>query len=249
MIDIHTHILPGLDDGAASVEDALEMAALALRSGVRMLVATPHATARGDGRNLWGPEFYRAVSGFQQLLDEAGMELRVLPGMEIMGSARVPELLRAKKLIGLAGSTHPLIEFPFTDYGGRATELLERLVADGWQPVVAHPERYEYVQEDPSILNLWTKVGCLLQINKGSLLGAFGPTEQRLSLELVDRGFAFAVASDAHSSVRRTPWMEDVAHLLEAEFSPRAALALLSRNPGRLLTNEWIREESPFWFE
>lgn len=248
MIDIHAHILPGLDDGAASVDDALEMAALALRSGVRMLAATPHATAWGGGRNLWGPELHRVVSGFQELLRDAGLNLRILPGMEIMGSPQVPELLKAKKLIGLAGSIHPLIEFPFVDYGGRATELLERLIADGWQPVVAHPERYEYVLEDPAVLNLWVRMGCLLQVNKGSLLGAFGPAEERLALELVDRGFAFAVASDAHSPLRRTPWMEDTARLLEAEFSPQAALALLSRNPGRLLTNEFIREEEPFWF-
>ena len=96
--------------------------------------------------------------------------------------------------------------------------------------------------------NAWVQMGCLLQINKGSLLGRFGPVEERLAMELVDRGFAFAVASDAHSPLMRTTWMKDVRDLLRREFSEAAAAALLERNPRKLIYNESIQREAPYWF-
>ena len=151
-------------------------------------------------------------------------------------------------MIGLNGSRYPLIEFSFYHFGAQATDILEEILALGMRPVVAHPERYDYVQRDPAILNLWVQMGCLLQINKGSLLGRFGPVEERLALELVDRGFAFAVASDAHSPRFRTTWMQDVDRLLRDEFSDAAAETLLEHNPKKLLNNETIRGIEPHWF-
>ena len=104
------------------------------------------------------------------------------------------------------------------------------------------------MQENPEILNLWVQMGCLLQINKGSLLGRFGHIEKQLAFALVDRGFAFAVASDAHSSQVRTTWMLDVERLLREEFSDAAAEVLLQRNPLKILKNETIRGREPHWF-
>ena len=111
-----------------------------------------------------------------------------------------------------------------------------------------YQELYRYVQDDPAILNLWVQMGCLLQINKGSLLGRFGPYEKRLAYELVDRGFAFAVASDAHSPRMRSTWMQDVDRLLREEFSDAAADVLLVHNPLKLINNETIRGREPHWF-
>jgi protein-tyrosine phosphatase len=91
-------------------------------------------------------------------------------------------------------------------------------------------------------------MGCLLQINKGSLLGRFGTTSRDLSLELVERGFAAAVASDAHSAHNRTPWMAEVRTLLELEFAPEAARYLLLDNPRRILKNETVPPVEPGWF-
>ena len=248
MIDIHAHILPGIDDGAENLDSALEMAVLAVESGVTVLAATPHCVEFSHQPNLWGPELMDSIRDFQKELDNAGIPLKIVPGMEIFGTENVPALLKEKKMIGLNGSNYPLVEFPFYNYGGRATEILEEILAVGMRPVVAHPERYLYVQEDPSLLNLWVQMGCLLQINKGSLLGRFGRYEEQLAYELVDRGFAFAVASDAHSPQRRTTWMKDVERLLREEFSDSAAEALLNRNPMKLLNNETIRGKEPHWF-
>lgn len=248
MIDIHAHILPGVDDGAEKLDSALEMATLAVESGVTTVVATPHCVEFSRQSNLWGSELIHRIRDFQQALNNAGIPLEILPGMEIFGTENVPALLRKKRMIGLNESRYPLVEFPFYNYAGPATEILEEILELGMRPVVAHPERYQYVQEDPTILNLWVQMGCLLQINKGSLLGRFGPYERRLAFELVDRGFAFAVASDAHSPMVRTTWMQDVDRLLREEFSGAAAEVLLERNPQKLLHNETIRWSEPHWF-
>lgn len=248
MVDIHAHILPGLDDGAEDMNSALEMAALAVESGVEIIAATPHSSAFGRAQNHWGPELVRAVKSFREALKKADIPLQVCRGMEIFGSSEVPELLTNGKLIGLNGSRYVLVEFAFTDYATEATEVLEEILAIGRRPVVAHPERYLYVQDDPALLNLWVEMGCLLQVNKGSLLGRHGRQEELLALALVDRGFAFAVASDAHSPVVRTPWLGEAETLLREEFSPETATALLRSNPLRLLKNEEIRFEEPDWF-
>ena len=245
MIDIHAHILPGLDDGAPDMECAVEMAALAVESGVRIVVATPHSDVVS---NHWTTEMKNSLKAFRQQLKERKIELLIVPGMEIYGTSEVVELLKEKKMIGLNGSRYPLIEFSFVNYAAQATEILDDLIHAGYRPVIAHPERYLYVQQDPTLLNLWTQMGCLLQINKGSLLGRFGHEEQMLALELVRRGFAFCVASDAHSSSYRTPWMKEVEELLREEFSSIAAEVLLERNPLRLLKDEKIGMIEPEWF-
>ena len=199
MIDIHAHILPGVDDGSPSMEDSLEMAALATESGVSTMIVTPHCN---------------------------------LPRTDC-----------------LAGSRYPLVEFPFSDYAHEATGILGEILELGLRPVVAHPERYLFAQAEPRLLNLWTDMGCLLQVNRGSLLGRFGRREQALAFALVERGFASFVASDAHSPLRRTPWMHDVYTLLCSEFSVRTADLLLKENPGRILGNQQITLDEPDWFD
>lgn len=248
MIDIHAHILPGLDDGSPDLETSLEMAALAVESGVTAITATPHYAVFGSQAQCHKDAVLEAVEDFRRILARENIRLKIFAGMEIFGTPEVPELLGDGVLTGLAGTQYPLIEFPFSGYAAEATDLLDTLCRDGWRPVVAHPERYTYIQEDPALLNLWVQMGCLLQINKGSLLGRFGRREAALSYALVQRGFAFAVASDAHSSAFRTTWMRQVQDLLSADFSPAVAQTLLTSNPRRLLSGANIPLTQPDFF-
>ena len=248
MVDIHAHILPGIDDGSANLRISLEMAEMAVKSGVRIIAATPHSSVFGRHNNFWGEELEKRVSEFKNALEKEKIPLKVVPGMEIFGTAEVPEFLEKGSMIGLNGSKYPLIEFPFSDYADEATDILYDVLSIGMRPVVAHPERYIYAQSDPKILNQWTRMGCLLQVNKGSLLGKFGKNEQDLSLALIERGFAFVVASDAHSSVMRTTWMSEARALVEEEFSKETAKALFESNPMKIIKNEIVRREEPDWF-
>ena len=242
MIDLHSHILPELDDGAQDFYQALEMARMAVESGVIAMVATPHCA---DDRT---DEVRSMLKLMRSALRESGIRLQLCSGMEIFGTENTAKLLREGRLLTLNRSRYPLIEFAFHSDGYCETEILAEVLQAGFVPVVAHPERYAYVQHAPELLNRWVKMGCLLQINKGSLLGRFGAAAQELSMELVDRGFAGIVASDAHAVTQRTPWLAEVRSLLKQEFGPDAARYLLVDNPRRIINNEMIQRIEPDWF-
>jgi protein-tyrosine phosphatase len=242
MIDLHSHILPRLDDGSNSMEESLKMAQLAVESGVREMVATPHC-AQGRAR-----EVYSGWLLLREVLEDEGIPLRVYPGMEILGTADTARLLQEGQLFTINGSRYPLVEFLFQATEREITDILESISRAGFLPLIAHPERYECVQQDPGCINAWKKLGCLFQVNRGSLLGRFGSDAQDMAFSLVDRGFATVVASDAHSSKMRTPWLRDVYGFLSEEFSPVAARYLLLRNPKTILRNEDLPSVEPAWF-
>lgn len=242
MIDLHSHILPELDDGSQSLEESLAMARMAVQSGVKVMAATPHCI---DDR---AEQVYAAWRLLREALRDTEIPLKLYLGMEIFGTADTVRLLRAGRLFPLNGSQYPLIEFSFRSTGEEETQILYQVLRAGYRPLVAHPERYGYVRENPELINLWTKMGCLLQINRGSLLGRFGPGAQRMAAELVERGFVTAVATDAHSPRVRTPWMKDIQTLLSQEYSPQLARKLLLQNPQHILRNEPLPPSEPEWF-
>lgn len=242
MIDLHSHILPGLDDGARNLEEAMEMARLAVESGVTAMAATPHCTDRNARR------VRAATLMLRDALQEAGIPLRLYMGMEIFGTPQTAALLREKKLFTINNSRYPLVEFSFPSGGKVQTQILQDMIRAGYRPLVAHPERYDSVRNDPELVNLWKKMGCLLQVNRGSLLGRFGSEPRQMALELVNRGFAAVVASDAHHHDMRTPWMQDVYKLLSREVSPLAADYLLLHNPRSILKNNPLPPAEPEWF-
>ena len=242
MIDLHSHILPELDDGSQSLEESLAMARMAVQSGVTVMVATPHCM---DDR---AQQVYAAWRLLREALRDTEIPLKLYLGMEIFGTADTVRLLRAGRLFPLNGSQYPLIEFSFRSTGEEETQILYQVIRAGYRPLVAHPERYGYVRENPELINLWTKMGCLLQVNRGSLLGRFGPGAQRMAAELVERGFVTAVATDAHSLRVRTPWMKDIQTLLSQEYSPQLARKLLLQNPQHILRNEPLPPSEPEWF-
>ena len=185
----------------------------------------------------------------QEALQENEIPLKVFPGMEIFGTPDTARMLQEGKLFTLNGSRYPLMEFAFRSDGEEETQILRSVCRAGFQPVVAHPERYAYVRENPRLINRWARMGCLIQVNRGSLLGRFGRQAQEMAFELTDRGFTSVVASDAHSPRIRTPWMKDVRQLLSERISPECAVRLLKDNPKKILKNEDILPAGPEWFE
>ncbi|MBO5128854.1 MAG: hypothetical protein J6B95_00705 [Oscillospiraceae bacterium] len=242
MIDLHSHILPGLDDGAQSLAEALDMARIAVDSGVRAMVATPHCM---EDRAI---EVWSAVQLLRNALEEMNIPLRLFMGMEIFGTDDTVRLLREGKLFTLNNSRYPLIEFSFRSSGDAETDILRDVIRAGYRPLVAHPERYDYVREDPELINEWKRMGCLFQVNRGSLMGRFGNGPRQMAGALVERGFATVVASDAHSARMRTPWMGDVLELIAERISPTAAEFLLLRNPVSIIKNEDLPPVEPEWF-
>lgn len=242
MIDLHSHILPELDDGSQSLQESLAMARMAVDSGVTAMTATPHCA---DDR---AAEVYEAWKLLRQALKETRIPLKLFLGMEIFGTEDTLKLLQEGKLFTMNGSRYPLIEFSFHSDGDRETRILRSLCKAGLRPVIAHPERYFFVQYDPELLNRWYRMGCLMQVNRGSLLGRFGTHAQELAEELIARNFAAVVASDAHSPQIRTTWMADVRTLISQEFSRARARTLLLDNPIRIIKDDSIPAVQPEWF-
>ena len=168
MIDLHSHILPGLDDGASNIMESVAMAKIAVDCGIRGMAVTPHCS--NDRRN----DIRTGLMLLRDVLQEANIPLILYPGMEIKGSTNTADMLSNGQLITINGSRYPLIEFDFKSTGEMETNILNDVILAGFTPIVAHPERYTYVQKEPELLNLWKQMGCGFQINRGSFLGHFG---------------------------------------------------------------------------
>lgn len=252
MIDIHSHILPEVDDGSDSMEVSLLMAGLAADTGVTRMVASLHSNQRGSFENYTSDELFERIRTLRREIKTAGIELDVVPGMEVFASDDVPQLLIDGKLLPINGSRYMLIEFSFDEDPGYIDSLLHRLMDIKCRPVLAHPERYKSLQIMPSYLYDWACEGVALQINKGSLFGHFGKKAQALSLAMLDRDLVALVASDAHGYERRNTDMTDALDFLTADFSASRAARLLTENPERILKNEPLvmGDMQPFeWFE
>ncbi len=240
MIDIHCHILYGADDGSFSLEETVKMVKIAEQGGTRAIIATPHSNVPDLYQNHWNTEFDLKIELINKALDENGIDVKVYKGQEIFCAGRFAELLFTGELITLNDSRYPLIEFDFYENSRTAYSRLSRLVAKGYVPIVAHPERYEFVSEEEDAAMKLKEIGCLLQINKGSLSGAFGREAQKVAHRLLEDSMADFVASDAHSPYMRTPFLANVRDMLSEEYSPDYARLLLNENPMHVLKNKEI---------
>ncbi len=234
-IDLHMHILPGIDDGAETMEDAVEMAETSVRSGVGTVAATPH----GDFSRQEPEEYLKLCSERLKAL-RSELKLRRIPlyvaeGMELLVNEALIKWGRKHRLPGINGSRWLLVEFYFDISLSRALRMADELTALGYRLVLAHPERYDLARRMPENLNAFYERKFLLQVNKGSILQEFGRKAFRAADWMLTRGIAGAVASDAHDPVLRTSDLEDVADILDMYYGRDAAEVLLERNPGRII--------------
>lgn len=237
MIDLHTHILPGVDDGAETMDEAIEMAELALDSGTKAIVVTPHSNQSGRYENYMSLPLKNIFEELCHKLAREQIPLKLYFGMEIFASESMASKMLNQQLIGLnAGNTY-LIEFPFDADPEWIEGRLEEVQDLGKRLLIAHPERYFCVQDYPELVYEWISRGCLTQLNKGSMLGRFGRDVYRTAKTLLDNGLVSCVASDAHSPYQRTAYMKDAREYLEEKYGVEYAGLLLWENPLRILND------------
>ena len=241
MLDLHIHILPGVDDGAQDYDDSIDMAVLALESGVSTIVATPHANQMGRFENFYTAEFARRFERLEEMLQSNRLELNILEGQEIMASEDMSEKIQDGRLISLNHTQYYLIEFPFDSNPNWIADRLMDVIVLGKTPLIAHVERYHCVQYDPSYVYDWIEMGCLTQMNKGSVFGKFGQGAQKVSIPLLNYELIHCVASDAHSSTQRTPWLKDIEHFLIENFDREYAFRMLAENPYKIVSGQTVR--------
>ena len=202
MIDLHCHILPGVDDGSPDAEISLSMARHAAESGVTAIAVTPHCNLPGFRRNYRGPDYRRQLNDLRELLTQENIPLRLYSGAEVFADpSNIRTLIEQHELITLGGSRYLLVEFDFGLPGSVLLRTLEAIAQRGLVPVVAHPERYDAVQRDPGLAAWCFSRGMLLQLNKGSLLGLLGSRAEDTALHLLSHGLAHLIASDAHLTI------------------------------------------------
>ncbi len=239
MIDIHCHILHDLDDGADSLEEALEMARLAAYSGVTDIIATPHFRGEPEALEM-KEEIDRRYLQLRETLERCAIPIRLHQGAEILCTPQTPRLAHEGLLPTLGNTRYALIEFYFNESFGFMDSCLQKIAAMGYIPVVAHPERYDAVQWDPERLWAWADRGFVFQLNKGSVLGTLGGRAERAAHELLELGVAHLFASDAHNCDRRTPIMDGLRRWTEEFCDPECAHILLTENPGRILKGQGV---------
>ena len=230
MIDLHSHILPGLDDGPRTLDGSLELARNAVAAGTRTILATPHINTDEtiDARRVAA-----GLAVLRPALADAEIPLEVLPGGEI-AIWRLADLgnedLRA---LALAGGPYLLIESPFSPVAGDFEPMVLDLHMRGFRVVLAHPERSPAFQRDPARLERLVDAGVIAQLTATSMSGEFGNTVRRFSADLLERGLVHVVASDAHDAVRRRPGLAEGFATLESEL------------PGLGEQREWMTESVP----
>ncbi|MBU3155322.1 tyrosine-protein phosphatase [Clostridium estertheticum] len=224
MIDIHSHILPGIDDGSKDMEMSIKMLKMAEEKGTKIIVATPHYI-RGRYENHYD-KIFDLHQEVKLAAENAGLKIEVLLGQEVMLDKYALDLCKEGKIRGINETSYMLIEFPMDKLPNDALDLIYELRVLGIKPIIAHPERYEYIIEAPTTINDFINEGCLFQINAGSLQGLFGKKVQKCAKLLVKEGLVNFIASDAHSINRRCPGLIEgvrVATLLDEDIEKKVS--------------------------
>lgn len=231
VIDLHSHILPRVDDGPTSDADSVEMARLAAADGIGVIACTPHRNAR---TRTTPQEVANGIGVLQPLVDAAGIDVRLVPGLEItieQAGKMDDEELRAATLGG--GGRWLLIEMPFQGWPLDLPDLLTALEVRGFSALIAHPERAASVQAQPDRMRDIVGRGALLQLTADSLTGENGPRPLRTAAHLLRAGFAHVIASDMHSPKWRAPGLSAGLH---------AAAQVLKTTPDEI---RWLVDDVP----
>lgn len=244
MVDLHCHILPGIDDGAEDLDAACEMAAIAAAVGIDTIVATPHCNTRNELKNYRSQSLTDRFRKVQAALDHYRIPIRILPGAEVLVRGDMAQLLRDNCFQTIAGSRYLLTEFYFDEPPEFMDHELARIASAGLIPVVAHPERYFAVNDDPEIVRRWHSRGYVIQINKGSLLGRLTEEAYDCAYYFLTEHLADLVASDAHHYTSRTPDLGELCVRLEEQNSEDYIRLLTEQNPRRIIQDRPVLRQS-----
>ncbi|MFM6986513.1 MAG: tyrosine-protein phosphatase [Hydrogenophaga sp.] len=232
MIDLHCHLLPGVDDGPATLDEALALARAALDDGITASVVTPHIhPGRYDNRLSL---LQTRVQAFRAALQRAGIALPVLLGAEVRVSLESLELLQQGEVpyVGeVRGTRVLLLELPHSHVPPGTQQLVRKLLDQNVRPLLAHPERNKAFMDDPRRLDPLVGEGCWLQLTAGAVVGDFGRAAQRLAHRLLEEDQVRVVASDAHNLAGRAPRMTAAREYIGQHWGADLADELLLHNP------------------
>jgi protein-tyrosine phosphatase len=240
MIDLHCHILPGIDDGALDLETALAMARIAVEDGIITVACTPHIMP-GVYRNDSG-SITKAIDALTGALAEAEIPLELTIGADVHVEPNLLNRLRSGEVPTIGGSRYFLFEPPHHILPPRLHDFAFELVAAGYVPIMTHPERLTWIDANFGLIRSLAESGVMMQLTAGSFLGHFGRSAHYWAERMLDEGLVDLLATDAHDTRRRRPNLSKardwVAHKLNDEIATR----LVATNPLYILKNVVLKE-------
>lgn len=238
-VDIHSHVLFGLDDGAKTLEDSVQMLEMAKRTGTRAIVASPHANTRFP---------FDPVVVEQRIAElvarVAGIDIH--PGCDFhLQFDNIEDAVAHPTKYTINHRNYLLVEFSDLSVFHTAGEILERLLDAGMIPIVTHPERNARLQRSVDDIARWVADGCYVQVTAGSVVGSFGKAARASANELLTRGLVHFIASDAHDCVRRPPSLREAYDRLAGDWGEETIRPLFVDNPHAAVEGETIEYELP----
>lgn len=238
LIDMHCHILPGIDDGAADEKESLKMFKLAAAAGIREIIATPHFHyRRGNAK----PELVKTlVLHMQELLEDAKIPIRLYAGNELYYSHSLLEVVKAGDALTMADSDYVLLEFSPEAERRKIQNAVYQFLCEGYNPIIAHVERYRAFLKHPDFAAEISRMGAYLQVNADSISGNAGWRLQHFSKTLVKKDYVTFLATDAHDAKKRTPQFGKSISWLEDKLGKKRQQEFVVSNPMKILMNETI---------
>ena len=237
IVDIHCHIIPGVDDGAKSYEQAFHMLDIAYEQGIRYIIATPHYMPEGKNAS---PEVIQArVGKLQAYADDMQYQMNIYTGNEIYFHGEVADLLEDRKICTLASTNYVLVEFSPMDDARYIRNSLAELQNMGYNPILAHVERYMSLIQAPfDKIEELKEIGVLIQVNAGSITGFFGKQSKVVAEKLLKKELVDFIGTDAHSDGGRAPKIKECAEILEKKCKTEYVEELLYRNAEKYILSE-----------
>lgn len=245
MIDTHTHILPGLDDGAESLDDTLGIIRQLQGAGFKTLLATPHVM---EGTNYISPEeILTATEQVRQAVNESGISLEIQPGAENYIFPEMAKWARQGKLMTLGNTgKYLLVELPMLEIPHYTDQVFFELQVEGLTPVLAHPERYQGLFQHPQRLVEWGKRGILFQLDLRSIIGRYGPRPKELGTRMLRSQLVHFVGSDAHRVSRSGSADREALQAMREIIGEQRFLGITVSNPQRILEGMAVPVEEDY---
>jgi len=237
MIDLHCHMLPGIDDGPKNMEQSLAMARYAVDHGIERCVLTPHIQPG------WYDNDYKIIAAvyenFKAELSREGIPLQIGMAAEVRVCGELPIMISQNKIPFLGewqGKRVILLEFPHENVPVGVDKLVDWLIAKDILPLIAHPERNQAIMKQPNKIDQFLDKGCLLQLTADSITGLFGDESQKCALRYIKQDVAFIIASDAHNLHKRKPNLQEAKDFLLSITSAEQINKLMVDNPAQLIS-------------
>lgn len=243
MIDFHTHIVYDVDDGAEDIETSMKILKRAFKAGINKIILTPHYMP--DYYEFSKNEIKERITILQEKCNEEKIEIELYQGNEVYITNHMVELLKDEEIATINNSRYVLFELPMSQEAPNLLEVIYQLLEDKKIPIIAHPERYTYIQKEPNKLIELIEQGVLFQTNYGSIIGQYGKEAQKTAKLLIQNNYIHFLGTDVHKSGHIYEQMQEIKGVLNKIISKEKIEELTNINACKVINNELIEVEIP----